>query len=99
MKDLDKAIKFYSETEKLKNILNISEEELQKYYKCDFDYGQIARWLKELNRFKGIKNEIKACKQNIYQFNKGLGIINSEYLKGYICALSAVEGMIAEAED
>lgn len=41
--------------------------------------------------FEDIKSQISLCKKNIKSEN-------SDYLTGYICAFSTVEGMIAEAD-
>lgn len=41
---------------------------------------------------------LNALKDQIYIVKHNLKSENSDYLTGYICALSAVEGMIAEVE-
>ena len=42
---------------------------------------------------------VDALKKQIKDRKKSVKSGNSDYLTGYLCALSAVEGMIAESED
>ena len=41
----------------------------------------------------------ESLKDQIYMVKRNLKSENSDYLTGYLCALSAVEGIIAEVED
>lgn len=58
---------------------------------CADEHRQLAEWLKELKGYRSIKDQIAFAKRNIQSEN-------SDYLTGYLSALSAVEGMIAEHE-
>ena len=68
--------------------------------------NQVAEWLKELKHHRNVidktKEEIKAVKvrqMNALEANVKNETYNqylAEYLKGYICALSTVEGIISE---
>lgn len=63
--------------------------------KCAAEYRQFAEWLKESKRLnEGLEN----IKAQIAFAKATMETANSDYMTGYICALSAVEGMITEVE-
>ena len=71
----------------------ISNTPIHRNYCIDLkqEGRQTAEWLKELKGYRSIKDQIAFAKRNIQSEN-------SDYLTGYLSALSTVEGMIAEHE-
>ena len=73
--------------------------------KKDYDYAKTAikahkeleakHW-DECRQIAHYDNDIKSLKAQIAEFKRCVKSDNSDYLTGYICALSAVEGMIEE---
>lgn len=72
----------------------ISNTPMHRNYCIDLaqEGRQTAEWLKELKGYRSIKDQIYFAKRNIQSEN-------SDFLTGYLSALSAVEGMIAEVEN
>ena len=58
--------------------------------------AEIALLKEENQRLKGILDSLK---EQIASIKKNLKSENHDYETGYLCALSAVEGMLAEVEE
>ena len=72
---------------------------------CAADHRQLAEWLTDYKELESkhwdecrqiahYDNDIKSLKAQIAEFKRCIKSLNSDYLTGYISALSAVEGMI-----
>ena len=72
---------------------------------CAAEHRQLAEWLTELKELEAkhwdecrqiahYDNDIKSLKAQIADLKRCVKSLNSDYLTGYISALSAVEGMI-----
>ena len=72
------------------------------YKKRAEEHRQLAEWLTEL---KSRRDMMESLKMQIATFKEPMkeklekGQCNRDYLTGYLCALSVVEGMIAEIQD
>lgn len=55
-----------------------------------------AKHWDECRQIAHYDNDIKSLKAQIAEFKRCVKSDNSDYLTGYICALSSVEGMIEE---
>lgn len=62
---------------------------------CAADHRQLAEWLTEL---KERRENLTKISEQISSIKRNVKSENSDYLTGYISALSAVEGVIAEID-
>lgn len=74
-------------------------DEIEQAYRQGYEAGKAEveekHW-SECAQIAHYDNDIKELALQIKGVKKSVGIGDSDYLTGYICALSAVEGMIAE---
>lgn len=69
------------------------DDYVQDCLKCGTEHRQLAKWLKELKHLHEGMENIKA---QVASAKATMKTENSDYMTGYVCALSAVEGMIDE---
>jgi hypothetical protein len=104
MLTLDEAINRYErQTEELYNALPCDG---CAFNMCKKEHRQLAEWLRELKAYreelsKEIKNvkvrQADALEANVKNENYNSHL--AEYIKGYICALSYTEGIIAKIHE
>ena len=98
---LDEAIKHCEEVawELDKKAMCIEEAyqstEQAECEKCAEDHRQLAEWLTEL---KERRENLTKISEQISSIKRNVKSENSDYLTGYISALSTVEGVIAEID-
>lgn len=74
------------------HVESLRTSEAKRCEKCADEHLQLYNMLMELKKYRHLKDQVFLAKTTIKKQN-------SDFLTGYVCALSVVEGMIAEVEN